>query len=220
MYADRYGSAKIDRSSLTLSMTIVGALLAAAMTSNTVIRIVERDPGLRVYQMPPLMPPPPPTDPVEQRPRKAPTDQPIDRSVSPTPTRSTDVHIALPDHGPPPTPGAGLGGDIGTVTELPKPLAPVLRDADVDSRYRRDFQPTYPAEERRAGRGGVVTLRVLIGADGRVREVERVAAASDAFWRVTQERALAKWRFRPATRDGVAVESWKTMTVRFRLEEE
>lgn len=30
-------------------------------------------------------------------------------------------------------------------------------------------------------------------------------------------RALAKWRFKPATRGGVAEESWKPMTVRFEI---
>ncbi len=59
---------------------------------------------------------------------------------------------------------------------------------------------------------------MLIGTDGRVKRAERVSAASDAFWAATERRALDKWRFRPATRDGVPVEAWRTMTVRFELE--
>jgi protein TonB len=35
------------------------------------------------------------------------------------------------------------------------------------------------------------------------------------FLAATRRQALAKWRFKPATLDGVAVESWKEMTVRF-----
>ena len=95
----------------------------------------------------------------------------------------------------------------------------MLTPAGIDDHYANAFQPPYPAAEQRAGQEGVVTVRVLIGVDGRVRQVEQVAAASDAFWRVTERQALGRWRFRPATRDGVPVEQWKTMTVRFRLQE-
>lgn len=58
---------------------------------------------------------------------------------------------------------------------------------------------------------------MLIGTDGRVKQVERVSAASEAFWQATERQALSRWRFRPALRDGVAVESWRTMTVRFEM---
>ena len=90
-------------------------------------------------------------------------------------------------------------------------------DAAPDPRAR--FQPDYPASERRSGIEGVVVVRVLIGADGRVKAVQQVRAASDAFFEATRKQALARWRFTPATHDGVPVESWRTMTVRFRLEE-
>ena len=95
----------------------------------------------------------------------------------------------------------------------------MLTQASVDDRYARDFQPLYPPAEQRAGRDGAVTLKVLIGVDGRVRDVQQLSATSEEFWRVTQKQALARWRFRPATRDGIPVEAWKTMTVRFHLED-
>lgn len=218
MYADRYGPRRVDRASLTLSVTIVGGLVAAAMLSNTVIRIAEHARDLPTYNVK-LPPPPPKTDPLPPKQVKAPTEQRIDQPKPLVESRPTPTYVAPPDPGPPLTPGTEAGGGTAIVVDPPKP-PPVLRGADIDGRYFRDFQPAYPAEERRAGREGAVTLKVLIGTDGRVREVERIAAASDAFWRVTEQRALARWRFRPATRDGVAYESWKTMTVRFRLEEE
>jgi protein TonB len=61
-------------------------------------------------------------------------------------------------------------------------------------------------------------VRVTIGADGRVKAVQMVSATSDAFWRATQQHALARWRFRPATLDGRPVESTKLMNVYFRIE--
>lgn len=118
------------------------------------------------------------------------------------------------------TPG-GTGLDPITIIP-PQPAstpAPVLTGAAIDPRYARDFQPLYPASEERAGREGLVSVRVLVGTDGRVRRIEKVAAASDAFWTATQRQALSHWRFRPATRNGVPIEAWREMTVRFVMPE-
>ena len=83
---------------------------------------------------------------------------------------------------------------------------------------RSEPQPPYPASEQRLGREGRVTIRVLIGIDGRVAAAERVRATSDAFYRATEQHALRHWRFRPATVDGRPVESRKSITVEFRLD--
>lgn len=112
--------------------------------------------------------------------------------------------------------GTGGGGFVERAAD-PPPLPPVRRDAEIDQRFAGAFQPPYPASEQRAQREGSVRIRVTIGADGRVRAVERVSATSDAFWAVAERQALRHWRFRPATLDGRAVESTKVMTLHFRL---
>lgn len=61
-------------------------------------------------------------------------------------------------------------------------------------------------------------MKVLVGIDGRVKAVELVSADDPGFAEATRRQALRHWRFRPATRDGVPVESWRTMTVRFRMD--
>ncbi|TAJ41295.1 MAG: energy transducer TonB, partial [Chitinophagaceae bacterium] len=48
--------------------------------------------------------------------------------------------------------------------------------------------------------------------------VEMVSAAHPGFFEATRKQALRYWKFRPATRDGVATESWRTMTVRFTIQ--
>mgnify|MGYP005984311311 CR=1 FL=1 len=170
----------------------------------------------------PLPPPPQPVDPVKPQPK-------VEKMVTPTaprptipdpviPTTSTnriDGTDVLPDILPP-TRTVDTGPT--TVIDPPKPV-PALIGASTDPRFAQDFQPEYPSQEIRAQRDGLVTLRVLIGTDGRVKAVEPVSATSDAFFAVTKRQALGKWRFRPATRGGVAEESWKTMTVRFRIED-
>ena len=47
--------------------------------------------------------------------------------------------------------------------------------------------------------------------------LERLSATDEAFWIATQRHAMRKWRFRPATRDGVAVPGTKVLTVHFKL---
>ena len=58
---------------------------------------------------------------------------------------------------------------------------------------------------------------MVIGTDGKVKQVELVSTDSPGFFEATKRRALSKWRFKPATRGGVAEESWKEMRVRFEI---
>ena len=133
-----------------------------------------------------------------------------------------DTGFTVPSLPPQPPAGPLAGADVGprvVADPLPPPPLPALIEPSFDPRYRGDIQPVYPAAERRAEHEGRVTIRVLVGVDGRVRQVERVNATNDAFWQATRERALAKWRFRPATRGGVPVEAWRTLSLTFVLEE-
>ena len=101
----------------------------------------------------------------------------------------------------------------------PKPV-PALVGARRDPRYADAFQPNYPASELRAQRDGRVSVRVLVGPDGRVKAVEQVSATSAAFFEATKQQALSKWRFKPATRGGVAEESWMTLSVTFQIKDQ
>lgn len=164
----------------------------------------------------PLDPPPPP-EPTQPQEAQVPT-RPV---ADPRPT-ATDPRVVLPPVGGETLTGGDLGGEgIGTgdiiLPPLDPPRDPVLVEPRIDPRALAAFQPDYPGSMVRQGLEGSVTVRVTIGADGRVTGIERVSATDEAFWIVTQRHALRKWRFRPATRDGVAVESSKTLTVHFRL---
>lgn len=101
--------------------------------------------------------------------------------------------------------------------DTPRPPDPPVR-IEAEMRTGVALQPPYPASEQRMNREGTVTIRLLIGADGRVKSVEKVRATSDAFFSVTERHALSRWRFRPATLDGEPVESRKTLTVHFQLD--
>ena len=87
----------------------------------------------------------------------------------------------------------------------------------IDPRAMSAFQPDYPGSMIRQGAEGTVTVRVSIGTDGKVTGIERISATDEAFWVATQRHAMRKWRFRPATRDGVPVPGTKVLTVHFKL---
>src|SRR3546814_13807544 len=78
---------------------------------------------------------------------------------------------------------------------MPHPPAPPVR-IEPEMRAGIALQPPYPASERRMNREGTVTIRLLIGADGRVKSAEKVRATSEAFYSVTERHALSRWRFR------------------------
>lgn len=219
-YADRYGSGpslKPGSLGLALGMTalpIVALVLGLQITHTTDIPKIFNGTSI------PLDPPPPP-DPVKVPPKpetKLPADPPIFAPPIKPPVASENPIPTTPDLPitPPPTgPVIPEGTGTGTVITPPKP--PVTINAIIDPRYQGLLQPPYPPEEQRAGNSGRVQVRVLIGTDGRVKQVERISAASDAFFAATQRQALNKWRFKPATKDGVPIEQWKVMSLSFVL---
>lgn len=161
---------------------------------------------------PPHNDPPPPRHRTEQQ-RKIWTPEP---QPSREATEHTDVS-GTTDAG-----GGAVISDPGPSTDIkpidpPKPPEPVTVGPQPDPRYAGDYQPPYPPQLLRTGVEGKAVVRVLIGADGRVRQVEIVSADDPLFADATERQALRKWRFRPATRDGVAFDSWTTMTVKFQI---
>ena len=168
-----------------------------------------------------------------------PLDPPSDKPVERTKTAAPEPHITTPrppiapptDDAPKaqvedrghfpstfdPGPGATTQEPAGTIEPV-ETLTPVLVQATRDPRHAAAFQPDYPARELRDGVEGTVTVRVLIGTDGRVRAVELVRTDAPGYFAATERHARARWRFRPATRDGVPMEEWQTLTVRFTID--
>lgn len=219
MYADRYAQPQgVNYGSLSIAIGINVALLSAfVFMSPAVKEVVVRGP-LETWNVP-VDPPPPVEIPPETKalPQQKTVTTP-ERIETVTPIVSGTDPVFPTRYDPPPS-GPSTGTGTGPVTIVEPPVVPpVFVDAQVDPRYVRELQPEYPAGERRAENEGRVVIKVLIGVDGRVKQAVRVSATSDAFWRATEERAFARWRFRPATRDGVAVEGWRTMTLRFELD--
>ena len=110
----------------------------------------------------------------------------------------------MPGNGAGDAGGAGGGGDGAEGT---------------GAAYGANPLPPYPLVARRLGMEGVVLLEVVVAPDGHAADV-RVARSSG--YPALDESALTtvreRWRFIPAHRDGVPVESRVTVPIRFRLE--
>lgn len=202
----------VHAAAVTGLMLAAGPEIVTRTFDPTRVRLIPVDPD------PPPIPEPP-----------TPRTQREQRSVIDTPPRINDVRTpagaAVDDPpGPPPGPGATSGRDetgdppgrgIADPPADPPRALPVRIEAQM---IAGDLQPPYPASEQRMEREGTVVIRVTIGTNGRVIDTQQVRATSSAFYDATERHARARWRFRPATLDGRAVESRKAITVRFRLD--
>jgi protein TonB len=202
-------------------LAIIILIHAALITALALSKMdMPGDPGFGPFKIRniPIQPDPPPVPPDTRQEVKVRPKSRLDTPPRVIPTPPSDDRIVLPSNDPIVFDTGKPGNDqVGTPADPPKPAADPIR---VGARMAPGavLQPEYPASEQRLGREGSVTVRVTIGADGRVRAVEKVSATSDAFYRATERHALRSWRFKPATVDGRPVESRTVLTVYFRLD--
>jgi protein TonB len=221
MYANGFFEQQQRRSPVSLALVVAlhaagfGALILAGGTQFL------QQPPLRTTIVDVTIPPDPePIPPREVEPQR-PTQWPVFIDTVPPlgPVNDNRPTTGSSD------PGPSVVGDPGPrvvespPTRPPDPPPLVRREPQLDPRYARDLQPPYPAQELRAERDGLVRIRLTIAPNGRVAAVQRLSATSDAFWRVTEQQALRRWRFRPATLDGRPVQGVKEMTVNFRIQD-
>lgn len=219
MYSSGY-LAKSNRSpaSLAAAFAITGSGVATLMLAQPLVFKV--DDGWTVMR--PIPVPVPIPDPVPLKPTRDPRTPSVGSRTNDRPTPTPIDSSVARDEGFTVDPGPigidfGSGDSIRIDSDLP-PTPPVLVDARVDPRFARDLQPPYPAALMREEVEGTVTVRVRIGTDGRVLALEGVRSDHEGFLAATRAWALRHWRFQPATRDGVPIEAWRTMTVRFTID--
>ena len=155
----------------------------------------------------PVLPPKPDPKPVPDVPRipvtptpvaiQAP-DVPIIVETDGVPTMETiQVHVAPTIEAP--SSSTGVGG----LVQLEYAVAP---------------PPPYPREDLRAGNAGIVLLQVLVDVDGRPLEVEVVEGSGHrSLDRAAQRHVLSRWTFKPAVRDGRAVQAVGLVPIEFSL---
>jgi protein TonB len=80
--------------------------------------------------------------------------------------------------------------------------------------------PSYPLASRRRGEEGRVTLLVQVDPSGRVLDLAVLGSSGHPALDEEAARTVRRWRFEPATQDGLAVFSTATVGITFRLEGE
>lgn len=190
---------------LAIVIGLHGAALGLAFLAKT--GVVPLPPGIGTIEVINIAPPSPPPQPLPETnetddPPPIPTATPS--PIPTSPVRATPVRPELP--APPPVPTPPI---LDPVPE------PVLRGAQFARGV--SLQPPYPSRLIRQELEGSCTIRVRIAPNGRVTEAIPMDATHPAFCAATERHALRRWRFEPATRDGVPVESWQQHIVQFRI---
>ena len=121
----------------------------------------------------------------------------------------------------PPPPAPTSTAPAITQTNTPPaaaPTAPAIRTGAVIQPGAHCAKPDYPSASRRMEEEGTVTLKFLIGADGKVLQAD--VEKSSGFTRLDEaaRNALSKCQFRPGTVDGKPEQSWSTIQYKWRLE--
>ena len=128
--------------------------------------------------------------------------------VSP-PAFGLPIEESLPSPVAPPAPvGSSVGRPGGSGSGRGALTPAVLLDGP---------RPVYPEWAIEQGIEGTLTVRMLVGRDGRV---VRALVLKTSGYRVLDDAALAaveKYRFRPAARDGEPVERWVEQEFVFRI---
>ena len=162
---------------------------------------------------PPVLPKPPPSI---QTPTAAPNPTPAP-PVAPMP-------IAIAD----PTPAANA--PVG-VTHAPAVVAPVLAAPSApapapkvelpssDADYLHNPKPKYPNLSITRNEQGTVRLLVLVGADGKAKEVKIKTSSGFERLDLAARDAVLGWIFVPGKRAGVPEEMWYELTMPFKLTE-
>jgi protein TonB len=188
-------------------------------------------------------PPPPPAPKVEPTPPAAPpplTPQPTSPAVEPAPpppvavpsptppaqvppvevavvssTTPTQAITAVTSKAPQPTPASTAAAAAAPAAPARAAL-PTRTPASVSA--AQCDKPDYPSASRRMEEEGTVSLRFLVGVDGKV--IQSEIEKSSGFKRLDEaaRAGLSKCRFQPATVDGRPEQAWASMKYTWRLE--
>jgi protein TonB len=171
----------------------------------------------------PPAPAPEPARPAAETPRPAPPPVPVARPKTPAKPSSaprTDVasaHVpagsATSGGGQTPGGAAGTGGGDGTG-------GGGAGFTGASAGYGVNPLPPYPIAARRLRFEGEVLLRVVVAADGRPTSVVVLKSSGhDMLDASAVDTVRTRWRFVPATRNGVPVEDTVQVPIRFRQSE-
>ena len=131
-------------------------------------------------------------------------------TVAPTPTDEVVV-----DHGTVPAiPSTDTVSESITVEPPSGPIAAVRLE------YAYAPPPAYPRGELRTRTEGTVMLQVLVDVDGRPLDVQvQTSSGNRSLDDTARKHVLKRWRFKPAMRDGIAMQAYGLVPIEFKLQD-
>jgi periplasmic protein TonB len=165
----------------------------------------------------------------------APTDTPAERETAPAPTPARDTRVVNtpPRREPEPAtapPAAATEPEriAANTTAAAAPAPPAAPPAAPPPSARPGartsepiplvkVQPDYPPAAKKRRTEGWVELQFLVGVDGVPKQIEVIRAQPPGMFDRAAIRAMSRWKFKPAERDGQPVEARAKTTVGFKL---
>ena len=85
--------------------------------------------------------------------------------------------------------------------------------------FRTLAPPRYPVDAVASKTSGKVVMRVLVGADGSVKDVVVEESVPEGVFDAVSVEAARNWLFNPAIKDGQPVEGWLRIPVEFEIDD-
>lgn len=221
-YADRavYRPTRANPVALAASVAMILGMGACLATLNMVASHKQRERLTAVDLRELDVTPPPPPEPTKlETPQAA-----VTRTVTPKPM------IELPGPGPqqvmvdaPPPPMPITLPSVGAKVNAPPapvpapPAATPVEGGDLASKVISATPPSYPVDARRAHEQGTVKLLLLVGSDGRVKDIEVASSSGSQRLDGAALRAVRHWRWQPTMTNGVAMAVRGYVTIPFVL---
>jgi protein TonB len=162
--------------------------------------------------------PPPPPETFPEPPPPKPEPHHVVRATPPVPVPTPPTSNPIPE---PPSPPTGIQDSVSPPAgDGATTVTPDLGNGGATQAlaYASPMQPRYPPASVRAHEEGVVTLRVLVDANGVPQRVEIARSSGHARLDASAKESVERARFRPVMRNGVAVPAWGIVPIAFRLE--
>lgn len=99
------------------------------------------------------------------------------------------------------------------------PASETVSQARFDADYLRNPAPPYPALSKRMGEEGKVILRVSVNPQGSADSVEIKTASGSPRLDESARKTVQNWKFIPARRNEMPVQSWVLVPIIFKLEQ-
>ena len=180
---------------------------AAGLSRDRLFAVDMTDPvSVNLVTLKPVTPPPPPArqEIPKPKPRTRPdfTPELVRPSVAVPAAMAISVKI-----NPDLFAGGPMRGDfIFNATDLDTPPMAIMRT-----------KPPYPYKARQRNIKGSVEVKFLVGADGRISDVQVLNSQPAGLFDATVLKTVPKWKFRPGMLAGEAVPSWVVTVVEFNL---